>query len=1146
MHQHPVFFDPKGFRRKGVLAAFVVVVITIAVVSVLFWTNLNQLTPFPKPTAVTHHTFLDAVFDPQVKKTKFLVSKAHTELTKEIDREKRARTRPKFGSDGPIVSAFYTSYEENGIQSLRENASKLTHLMPEWMHLSKDGETLDLSDWDPEKNPKNEEVVSLATANGVQIHPILNNSENSRFDPERVKKLLDSPAKQERFATSVVKFLIDNDCQGLNLDFEALNTADSPRLIGFLKLLKSKLAAKNLALSVDCEVDNEDLPLKKVADNCDFIVLMAYDEHSESDEPGPIAGADWTEEALDHALKSVPPEKLVLGVGNYAYDWTVGVQKAHTISYQEALTEAQGYRDAEKPEKVIQMDPGSLNNHFSYRDEDEKLHRVWLLDGVSVYNQWMIAKDREVRGSALWLLGQEDPSLWSFLNRNVWNADLDTKKLDKVVYPYEVDYPNAFGEILRVKRRPADGTRSLEIDKDTGLATDCTYHSYASSYQIGLSGYLPKKLALTFDDGPDPTYSPQILDILKETKAPGTFFIIGNSAETHPGIVQRMFDEGHEIGSHTFTHPNMGTIGDKWARLELNATQRAIQTILGRSTILFRPPFNADAQPTKVEEVKPVDLADQLGYVTVGERIDPRDWDPDKRTPEDLVQEIVDRVHQGGANVILLHDGGGNRDRTVKALALLIPRLRSEGYVFVPVSTLMGTNRDGVMPRLTAREMQLMAVDKTAFWLIFTSQAFLALAFVTAITLGVARAVAIVPLALVHEKKRRGQVFDPAFNPLVSVLIAAFNEEKVIERTIRSILASNYSVHEVIVVDDGSRDLTAEVIATAFGGDSRVRVVRQENSGKADALNHGLALAAGEIIVCVDADTQLDSNAVAKLVRHFQDPKIGAVAGNVKVGNRINLLTQWQSIEYITSQNMDRRAYALLNAVTVVPGAIGAWRRKAVLEAGGYLTDTLAEDMDLTWRLRRKGWKLETDNDAIAHTEAPDSLKAFFNQRFRWAYGTLQCLWKHRRAVGRYGWFGTLALPSLWLFQILFQAIAPLVDLQLLYCVYNFVKAWLGRGGSTQEIDPLANSLASLQQVAVLYVLFLLVEYGSGLIAYKMDKERARGLWGLFFQRFVYRQIMYGVIYKSLAMALQGLRQGWNKVERKATVRLDHPVAGIE
>ena len=337
----------------------------------------------------------------------------------------------------------------------------------------------------------------------------------------------------------------------------------------------------------------------------------------------------------------------------------------------------------------------------------------------------------------------------------------------------------------------------------------------------------------------------------------------------------------------------------------------------------------------------------------------------------------------------------------------------------------------------------LLANDRIVFEAIYIFELFLSIAFITAIVLGAARVFFVTVLAVISKYKSRHAKFDDAYRPSVSVVIAAFNEQKVISRTIRAVLANRYGPLEIIVVDDGSSDDTSGEVVRDFADHQNVRLFRQENGGKASALNRGIAMATGEIIIALDADTIFGRHTIAYLVRHFADGHVGAVAGNVKVGNRINPLTYWQSIEYVTSQNLDRRAFDVINSVSVVPGAVGAWRRAAIVQAGGYTTDTMAEDMDLTWRIRRNGWRIETDSDAVGYTEAPDTFRALFRQRFRWAFGTLQSLWKHRRRAGRYGWFGRVMLPSLWLFQVVFQALSPLIDLQIIWTVSNVVGAWL-------------------------------------------------------------------------------------------------------
>ena len=213
-----------------------------------------------------------------------------------------------------------------------------------------------------------------------------------------------------------------------------------------------------------------------------------------------------------------------------------------------------------------------------------------------------------------------------------------------------------------------------------------------------------------------------------------------------------------------------------------------------------------------------------------------------------------------------------------------------------------------------------------------------------------------------------------------------------------------------------------------------MRLITQPNRGKPAALNHGLAAATGEIVVTIDADTSVNRDAVTKLVRHFADPRVAAVAGNVKVMNRNNWLTRWQALEYITSQNLEKRAFDLLNCIPVVPGAVGAWRTDLSRSHGGFSRDTVAEDTDLTMTLRRQGWKILYDEDAIGYTEAPETVEALIKQRFRWTFGTIQAVWKHLDTLGRkkYGSLGWIAMPNIFLFQILLPLVSPVIDLLFL------------------------------------------------------------------------------------------------------------------
>ena len=405
--------------------------------------------------------------------------------------------------------------------------------------------------------------------------------------------------------------------------------------------------------------------------------------------------------------------------------------------------------------------------------------------------------------------------------------------------------------------------------------------------------------------------------------------------------------------------------------------------------------------------------------------------------------------------------------------------------------------------------------------------------FLVAIVLGVLRLFFLALLALWHRVRAPGRapaMLDPKTGPLVSVLIPCFNEEKVIVASVRRILSSHWDHLEVLVLDDGSTDATAAAVREAFGEDPRVQVLSFSNGGKATALNRGLAHTRGDIVVALDADTLFAPDTLPRLTRWFADPKVGAVAGNAVVGNRLNLITRWQALEYVTAQNLERRALAALGAVTVVPGAVGAWRRDALDLLGGYPADTLAEDQDLTLACQRAGWRVEFDPEARAYTEAPDTVAGLLKQRFRWSFGTLQCVWKHRAAMFslRRPVLGFVALPQIWLFQIILTVAAPLVDLAI---VSSLLWAIYGRAFHPVEWSP-----DDFVRSVFYWAAFIFLDLSAGALGMALER---RAPWGdlvwLPIQRFGYRQLMYYVVVKSVVSAVRGYRVGWGKLERRAT-----------
>jgi len=778
----------------------------------------------------------------------------------------------------------------------------------------------------------------------------------------------------------------------------------------------------------------------------------------------------------------------------------------------------------------IVFDPDTFNPHYSYEDEKDLVHTVWMLDGVTAYNQIREAERAGVRGTALWRLGMEDPSLWSIWDST--NPTDDTRaKLQDIPPGYDLILEGD-GDIWRITATPKSGSRTLDYDSESDVIDDESFQSYPLSYRIEQVGAADQKVALTFDDGPDPVWTPKILDVLKQKGVPAAFFVIGDAANQEAGIIRREFMQGDEIGNHTFTHPEFETISKTQLQLELNLTELLLESSLGVKTTLFRPPYGIDHQPEAASEIQMLPVPQSMGYMIVGARIDPHDWGEASGMAPPSVDTIVQRVladtEASKGNIILMHDGGGDRSHTVAALPRIIDALRAKGYEFVSVSGLLGQTRAQLMPELTHREWLLVRADAFIFDVFRWTRSGIAFIFIAGILLVGGRALIIGLLALV-EKLRPPPPDNPDYQPSVTVLIPAYNEEAVIRQTVGAALASDYPKLEVLVVDDGSMDRTAEIVRASFGREPRVRLLMQSNRGKPSALNQGLSEAAGEIVVSIDADTIVDPDAIRLLVRHFADPKVGAVAGNVKVMNRNRWLTRWQALEYITSQNLEKRAFDLLNCIPVVPGAVGAWRTDLLRAHGGFSGDTVAEDTDLTLTIRRGGWKILYDEEAIGHTEVPETIDVLIRQRFRWTFGTLQAIWKHRDTVGKpeYGTLGWIAVPNIFLFQIVLPLVSPVIDLLFvltlaLWGLAQFHVARLPQLWTSQDVE----------RSLVFFALFMLIDLFTCVVAFALEKREDWTLLApLILQRFYYRQMMYVVLFRALKEAVQGRPVGWRGVE---------------
>ncbi|AXI86993.1 polysaccharide deacetylase family protein [Streptomyces griseoincarnatus] len=618
------------------------------------------------------------------------------------------------------------------------------------------------------------------------------------------------------------------------------------------------------------------------------------------------------------------------------------------------------------------------------------------------------------------------------------------------------------------------------------------------------------RLVLTFDDGPDPTWTPKMLDVLKKHDAHAVFFVTGTMASRHPDLVQRMVDEGHEVGLHTFNHPDLSLQSKKRIDWELSQNQLALTGAAGIRTSLFRPPYSSFSAAMDNKSWPVTEYIGSRGYLTVVNNTDSEDW---KRPG---VDEIIRRAtpKNGEGAIVLMHDSGGDRSQTLAALDTFLPDLKDKGYEFDNLTEALdapSAHSPVTGPELWKGKAWIFLVQASEK---ITGVLVVGLAIIG--TLVIARFVLMLLLSGAHARRvrRKGFRWGPPVTEPVTVLVPAYNEAKCIENTVNSLMASDHPI-EVLVIDDGSTDGTARIVEAM--GLPNVRVIRQLNAGKPAALNRGLANARHDIVVMMDGDTVFEPSTVRELVQPFGDPRVGAVAGNAKVGNKDSLIGAWQHIEYVMGFNLDRRMYDILRCMPTIPGAVGAFRKSALEPIGGMSDDTLAEDTDVTMALHRAGWRVVYAENARAWTEAPETVQQLWSQRYRWSYGTMQAIWKHRRALvdkGPSGRFGRVGLPFVSLFMIVAPLLAPLIDVFLLYGLVfgptqQTILAWLG--------------VLAIQAVCAAY-------------AFRLDKERMTHLISLPLQQILYRQLMYVVLLQSWITALTGGRLRWQKLRRTGVV----------
>ena len=631
----PIFYDERRRRWRRTSRVIEITGAVLTLLLITFFISVLVSPSLPEPLLPTNRNALHPVLEK---------ARVRTPLRRPGRRRRIAalgQTPPSQMSPtyDPLRAAFYVSWDPTSLAALQQHYRDIDVLIPERLHsITPDGRL------DIEADPKLAAwQQTLQQTSGIEIPtmPLLNNSDGTNWLTDNMAAMMKNSAARQHLAEQTVQYILQGRFSGLVVDFEEIPKHSQKDFTQFIGELAATLHKNNLKLMVCLPAADWDYDYAGIGKSTDAVILMNYDQHWRTSPSGPIAGQDWFVRNIGAILKLVPPQKLVMGIANYAYDWPdksgkQAREQAKVESFQEALV------TATESEANIEFDEDSLNPNYSYSDEHDHVHRVWMLDGVTAYNELRAAEHVGVQGTALWRLGSEDPSIWP-----IWDVirpdDAARAKLEDMPPGYDLILEGD-GDIWKFADTPHNGRRTIRFDSAMNTIVEDEYEALPSSYRIFQMGAAPKKIALSFDDGPDREFTPKILDILKQKKAPATFFVIGSVANDALGLIHREYAEGHEIGNHTYTHPRWNEISRTQIDVELNVTERLLSSTLGVKSLLFRPPYGIDHQPETADEVSQLPIAQAMGYLIVGARIDPHDWGEPGGIAPASAQVIAQRV----------------------------------------------------------------------------------------------------------------------------------------------------------------------------------------------------------------------------------------------------------------------------------------------------------------------------------------------------------------------------------------------------------------------------------------------------------------------------------------------------------------------
>jgi peptidoglycan-N-acetylglucosamine deacetylase len=763
---NPVFYDPKQRRWPLVRGGFFILALAFSIIfGLLIISVLIYYPVLPKDQSRERKSFpTPPAEDPESRPRPVQADGKTVKIAPRPVAKPLPKQTPSAGA--PRTVAYFVNWSEHSMESLRQHLDQIDVLIPEWLHVSVNGAAVTLVE---DNAGRRKEVMELVKPRGaaLQVVPLVNNCQGKIWEGTQLGEVISTRAGRAKVIEALSKWLRENKFTAVSVDFEEIPAKLMPAYHQFLTELGLILAVDRIALWVNVPLNNDNYNYRQLGKDSDYVLLMGYDQHWSTGTAGAIAGQDWFTKALAARAAEIPAKKMVVVIGNYGLDWPAAGGEAQSLRFYKAM------ELASKANALPAAGGAEMNPHFTYADDGGRGRQVWMLDAVSGFNQCATARKAGVYGIGLYRLGSEDPGLWTFFGRAEMPSAKEAAAL-RDVPPERATPDDKDEEIHGVVQKAVRGERQIEIDAKTGLITSARIQTCPIS-AVGISiTNAGRKVALTFDDGPDPDYTPAILDTLKSEGVPATFFVMGMKGQENPRILRREFNEGHEIGNHTFWHRSMDTVSLRELNTDLALTQRLFESVFGRRTVLFRPPYGVDDISSKPNpEFDVLKVLGEWEYITVGMHIDPRDWE--QPGVDEIVRSTIEQVERGDGHVILLHDAGGERAQTVEALPRIIRELRARGYEFVRVSDLIGRTRDGVMPPAAARDLLMAWMNRVAFGVLNALLTALSALFIIGTFLGTARLAVIGMLAIIEHRRERRATYQAGYSPSVAVIVPAYN-----------------------------------------------------------------------------------------------------------------------------------------------------------------------------------------------------------------------------------------------------------------------------------------------------------------------------------------------------------------------------------